>query len=523
MAEEKTGYSANPDYESVTTDDLNNRRIHDSTGKYLATLDGNDDSQKVADAITDRRSNSDVIVPAPDFNLDWQSQVDLPIETEFSIRTVGMPTIDVASGYSDNFVVRVPPNTSPSNRGFLDSFRVRDDNDLLDFAIKINDSQHWAINRWLALSSLIEFSGPNSDCQRNHVFNSSSVDGTGPNIHCGPSAPANEFHSPWVLEPTDTGQTGIHVEAGKNAVHNYDARVSNAFKASTNADDYYVQFKWLDGSITKTPVKEEDDVQGRVVGIGNDRLFAKSQIINPQTTVAEQAVEHAPSRSRTRGMVDVFEPVKRSHPAAASLSKFDLNDASTGAGTVAVTDLNNLFPIHQDPGTTSVGDRSVVDHGGTWVQPENNMAKLFVPLRPSGSSAVSNVLVRLGIREDSNNFAELVYDPSDSLSGGTFGSVSNTSNWNFRLVTQGTERGTTDLGVSPSGATTQVMGVSRLDNSATADWHAYVDTDQTTISNGGTKFNGLAQFRSVVETRDTNSNRAWDWEQTGKAPKYIFA
>lgn len=511
---------ANPDDASADTrasDDavltprsVGSDQIYDSTGRYLGSFDGTDDLTVISDAITDRVSGAGLIIPDPGFDLDGDVTVVLPDEDEFSLRTLGVPTIVPQTGFGDSPVIEKQADTGGTSQHMeIGSFHIENNNDELSTtpALLLDDIGFSDIYRWTVFGAPpLAFKASNSFPARNKVWGWRMNTDKGPGIEM--RANNNTADQNWIIAPMFSDLNNktetAYIDRGK---HNSWLFSGVEHAAVCHLQDGSRNYHIVEGNWDRPAdhtVKEKGDAVGFIERLwGNNydalRLIGNNTRVSHRNSPAHGA--HA-----TMGATDIFGDLRGVTPAH-TLAALGLRDNSTN-GSVTI---GNSFFIHPQiewsTGGANQGDTAVLDLGdrAMKVLAYPKAAYDFSPVSTGGASDDDDdVLVRHGFFNGSSDFAELIYDPTDHLST----SVVNTANWNFRVTAGGTIQDTVDMGVAPSFPQDHAINREGLD--ATNQWFAAVGRSNTAVIDPSTELSGEGTYRLYVETRVSGGgDKAW--------------
>ncbi|MFC5133753.1 MULTISPECIES: twin-arginine translocation signal domain-containing protein [Haloferacaceae] len=495
---------------SVTAENLNNDRIHDTSGRYLGTLSGENDAQVLIDALTDRVSGAGIILPDPGFALDWEQQVDLPTESDFVLQTEGRPTLVPSSDFSDTAAIHLPEGGA--ERMYLDNLYVKDEHGVLTWGLYFNDLR-------------------NSTVYRPHIFNSPGIRMEAENNWSNTNmffSPAVIIGAEWQVENRNGGTGYLLGDSKTNTVdqnfflcpyysatadfteddlgwdirgkHNNIIRSRMEFAGTAvevSGKNYHIEANnWDRVHMMENCIIEKEDAYGRAIIQGSGAL-AKSRITSPITEF-EVVGDHKGSGSPRAGLGNLFDALDNL-TTAHTLSALGLRDNSTN-GSISINPTFFQHPFLRFNTGASAGNTAVLDTGSQSMKTQSWPAAVM-QFEPGGAAAKSNVVVRYGYFSDAGNRAELVYDPGNTLGDHT------SDNWYFEVETSGTLRDRLDLGVAP--AEKNMLALNRVDSeNGNPYWEAAIDGANIERIREGDATASSGRFRWYVETMEA-ANKDW--------------
>jgi hypothetical protein len=488
-------------------DNVSNKRVRDSEGRYHGELTGDGDAQVLVDAISDRKTGAAVIIPDPGFRLDADVKVQIPAEEQgFSIETIGTPEWEIPSGFSDTSFIEKPATTTSDFNSIRDYYigpmYVRDFDRITDEAINLKDLK-WATVEGISAgrTSAVKVSGPNKASARNRILHPNGVD-EGPVVELADGADQTVVDQP-SFGATETGTDEVAMIDRGQWNHWRQTQVESAGTCFL-ADDAFqyrvVAQDWDRQADYDVTLEERGDAQGIFDPQGDRDIYHKARIRNPKTRVRTPM-----SKGNVRGVRDAFDLLKQAQPAH-TLASLGLSDVSTGGGTVTkfFTAASGYASIVLETGSTS-GDTGHVNQGG-----DSMTHELAPKYRQYGVSlnSESALVVRIGFHKDDDNYAELTFDPGGNLNTGHSLTRSG-ANWNFELVTGGTPRGDTpvDTGVAgDSGSVNRLSVVCEVDQWSARVANQTEKADINPISNGSVSI-GDMQWRAFSETAEASNKK----------------
>lgn len=537
-------------------------RILDSSGRVLGELvEGEDAGAVLVDAIEDRHQESGIVYQDPGYFQTWETEVELPPDAQtLVIETVGTPKIRIPTGYTGTAVMsKVTGAVARDQDWTIGEFEIDDTpNYELDYALDIEDIKNGQFRKWFVDGAPgLRISG-NADTPNQIHIENWQVFERGPGIH---------------LVGGDPGSDQMHVfnpMFAETEVNNDPGVLNNGYVQTAYRDEGQNN-NWLNVRA------EQANIGLEIIGRQGHYLI---QDMDRASDMERSIIERpggGPSYIRGLSSADRFTNMEISHTNTTVECMGD-SFGSTGEEPPATNYLPNFFQFDYDPvgGDYDVNSRLIeeIDNGGNvnynattyrvkpiiltsstlgdgmeWrTFPESIKGRVMPKfLQSIEVSDTAGMLVRFGwnvwdsglSQPDPDNFAHLIYDPDDSLSGSTYGSVPDPTGWTFRVVSGGVvdldetlEHDPDGTGLEPidppSGAGSDnrdyqyAIGRARHGEggnlSETTEWYAQITTAQqgSDIGEGGRAVatestswdNEKGLWRWVVENRDGTSNHS---------------
>ena len=493
---------------SVGTDELNTNRVWDTSGRYHGELTGTDDAQVVIDAITDRTAGSSLIVPDPGFKLDWEQQVDFPVENRFGIQTVGNPSIRPASGFTGSYAFYKPSGVGYDM--YLGPCQITDNDGVLTEALRLEDIRGAMIDRvktfncpGIRIISEDIYANQNvlNQCEVSIPAGHYSPRNEGSGIILDEGSQGNTTDQNWIFAPMynasrdHTGAVG-YIDRGKHNNWLYTrAEFCHTIHQMEGGYNYYVSEGGWDRP-DEYSVREMGGTSGHPPGGFIQNVYGSNyeriRILNPNTTVTTSGDVDSGARPRLP-VVDILEDVKKT-TSARSLASLGLQDDSNG-GSVSIGPTWYYKPwLSWSTGATS-GYTAVLSTGSNSLS-ATAMPKAAYSWVPRSTGDDADVIARTGLYGDSGNRWELVFDPNNKA----------TANWYLEVAQGGTLLDSIDTGVAPHGENDLSFSVANLESGTL--FCASVDYNDFDISGDLTGFNAQMEWRWYLETLAADSK---DW------------
>jgi hypothetical protein len=495
----------------VNAEEINLDRVKDSGGRYHGQLTGTNDAQVVIDAIADRKGDASIILPDPGFDLDWEQEVELPREESFSLDTVGVPTLDIPSGFTGSAALVIPDGTANTDYSEINSFRVADTNKVLSELMRLVGAANITVNNPQSsvgarqgirvidgvnggahsvdiYNPVIKTFTDNSSCVRMEVNNGGFVNDCrvwGPYFTSGPTPTGNvAFY--------DSGNENVwencYVEHCNDGIP-FVADGANGYKFTTNDLDRVGGFN--------TVVEERGSAHG-LVELSTTKLetFHKLRLQAPNTDLIMRGGFQGFGQDHI-GTVDQMEGVHMATQAELNNSPPHpkLRDNSSGGSVSAgVAGAGGTTNFNLGTGATS-GNTAVLDQGGVSVRSD------YFPKFATRSLEVfdtTQVIVKCGFYNPTSptpeaNRAEFIFDPTNS---GRLDHPNDTWYWDVEIG--GTAQDTTPVDTGIAGGFNQHVAINREPD----QWSAIFDsTLQDVTALGGSSLDTI-QWRLSVETTE---------------------
>lgn len=487
-------------FEGIEVESINHNRVYDTGGRYHGELTGSKDAKVVIDAIDDRTNRASVVVPDPGPPLEWEQQVDLPLEENFNLCTIGMPQLRFSSGFSGSAAINRPGSTqrNDAKTGLrIGNFHFDDRSDeVLERAIILDDikDSYIAPCKFYDVPGIL-FKASHGTTNQNYVDKPFARSTRGPLVEMEKGNPTNDNPEPdqnWIVAPSFSDKNNFtetaYIDRGRGNTWAW-VRCEQAdvvFEAA-NAREY----KFIEGQLDRGNdythvIKESGDMVSGMVELDDYDHYASSEFTNVNTNVRAGDRIHR-----------ITEPVRFEDATnASSLQSIGLKDSSSGGNA----GLSN--------GRTRPSLRLTTNgRAGSYAEARTGDYNSFDPVTaPKFFSSIrlnsgqSGLIARVGFYGGSSDYAELIYDPTNRLGTGI-------SSWFLRVKTNGNVRGTEDINATPDGSGTDfvLQRLERNQSSGDARWVAHSGGEnRTEIRNDGRPIDDF-DFRAFVETTDGNN------------------
>lgn len=499
---------ATREYDGIQSDTLNQRKIRDSTGKYLGTLDGNKDAQKVNDAIQDRRQGAAIILPAPEFDLDWDQEVIIPPnERGFTLATAGTPMLDVSEGVSGSAIKK--PSTTASQQSTKDyqiGSLIIDDtgSESLDWGMDLDDLKSaWLDRIRVRHAPGIRIQSSNNYSNQNYVSSPQiqTKEGRGPGILLddnNSTTDQNLVLFPFFSDGSPSTEIA-YIDRGKHNSWAHTrvewARVCHEMDGRSDGRNYYVSEGGWDrsGDIEYT-LQEKNGAHGVIDNVYSGLNHDKLELNGPPSKVRHLSSSTAAGIA-SASSVDLMADVNRI-TTAKSLASIGIRDNSEGGGVSVGLASTTRGSIDLTTRATK-GSAAIADIG------DGSLKECSYPKSTTGIGAMpeQGILLRIGLYRDEGNRAEIIYDPENKYGEGMG------EDWYLQVRSGGVTHGTRSLGNSPAEGRLVSLNANKKPNGNIA-WSGTIGTGTNTeVENSGSRIK-RSTWRWYLESRDGNKHTA---------------
>lgn len=486
--------------------------LYDTTGKYLGELTGTNDAQVVVDAIADRASGASVIVPDPGFDLDWEQQVDLPTgEQGFALETIGVPRLAIPSGFSGTAAINKPADTASNAQltGLrIGSFTIdggaASASDI-DRAIVVDDQKEGVIEPSLFFDiPAIYLKASNGTTNQIEIRKPYIKSERGPGIELqgGTTSRVDQCR---IVNPlfndringTETAYLDLGNDNSWHATRIESAATAYIVGESTRGGEgYYIEEQDWDRISDNAAIVERANAEGRIETSKSD-TYTRSRIVSPITHIT--GIGEATGGGPQAAPVNLLAGFERATEAM-SVSDLGLNTFGAGSGGWSIGNPDGGGPRLTGTTDTSSGNAAGLNLGGSF----NSIGASAVPkfaLRSGPNTPTSNVLLKIGFETSNGDIAQLIFDPTDSLT-----EAPTAGNWYFRTET-GAGDNSQDMGASPS--SDQVLAVGIYKRASEDIWYARVGDTVVEDNVGSNGPSSNIEWLANIETK-TSSSKTWD-------------